>query len=120
MDVLTKLLYMGRQYQAGANARGGDGSKHYLLEAVDEITALRAEVRGLREAVQSAYGVLWCVNNEPGTPHRYSPEKAAYEVRKALRDLLTNEQRGAGINAAIAALRAAPLLTGEPRPGGEG
>ena len=90
-------------------------------EAKDvEITALRAEVRALREAVQTAYGYLWCANNEPGTPHRYSSEKAAYEARKVLRDLLTNEQRGAGINAAIAVVRAKPLLTGEPGPGGEG
>lgn len=50
------------------------------------------------DAVATAYGYLWHVNNEPGTPYQYPPERAAYEARKVLRDLLTHEQRGHGIN----------------------
>lgn len=63
-----------------------------------------AEIARLREAIQTAYGYLWHVNNEPGTPNQYAPERAAYEARRVLRDLLTREQRGQGINAARAAL----------------
>lgn len=50
--------------------------------------------------VQQAYGWLWHINNEPMAPATIlSPEKAAYEARKRLRDLLTTEQRGVAINA---------------------
>lgn len=53
-----------------------------------------------RKAVMEAYGHLWHVNNEPLAPIPLrSPEKAAYEARKCLRDLLTKEQRGEAINA---------------------
>lgn len=53
-----------------------------------------------RKAVQEAYGWLWHVNNEPMAPvPMWSPEQAAYEARKNLRDLLTKEQRGEAINA---------------------
>lgn len=64
----------------------------------------QAEARGdepvvWREAVATAYGYLWHVNNEPAAPiPMYSPEKAAYEARRALRDLLTSGQRGEAIN----------------------
>jgi hypothetical protein len=58
----------------------------------------------LREAIQQAYGYLWHVNNEPGTPNQYAPEKAAYAARRLLRDLLTHEQRGVGINMARRAI----------------
>jgi len=58
----------------------------------------------LREAVKTAYGYLWHVNNEPGTPNQYAPERAAYEARKVLREHLTKDERGEGINAARAAL----------------
>ena len=54
----------------------------------------------LREKIAIAYGYLWHVNNEPGTPCQYPPERAAYEARKILRDTMTHEQRGDGINAA--------------------
>jgi hypothetical protein len=50
------------------------------------------------DTVSVAYGYLWHVNNEPGTPCQYPPEKAAYLARRLLRDLLTKEQRGNGIN----------------------
>lgn len=76
-----------------------------LDDAAERYRQKDAEVRSLREAVQTAYGFLWCVNSELGTPHRYSAERAAYEARKVLRDLLTHEQIGAGINAAVAIVR---------------
>lgn len=71
-------------------------------------TEAQAEVRRLREAIGEAYGHLWCVNNEPGTPHQYPPERSAYEARKLLRDLLTTQERGRFINAAVAAVRGSP------------
>lgn len=50
--------------------------------------------------VQLAYGYLWHVNNEPGTPApMYSPEKAAYKARHYLSALMTHEERGIAINA---------------------
>lgn len=69
--------------------------------------ALRAAVESLaapagdewRKAVALAYGHLWHVNNEPAAPiPMRSPETAAYEARKALRELLTHEERGNAIN----------------------
>lgn len=79
----------------------------YQCEADDELTRLRAEVEALRGAIGLAYGWLWCVNNEPGTPRQFPPEKAAYEARKVLRDWLTKEQRGQSINLVRATLDAA-------------
>jgi hypothetical protein len=53
-----------------------------------------------KKAVQEAYGWLWHVNNEPTAPvPMWSPEQAAYEARKNLRDLLTKDERGEAINA---------------------
>lgn len=75
-----------------------------------EIAALRAEVERLHadaERISEAYGWLWCVNEEPGTPNRFPAEQAAYNARKLLRDMLTKEQRGAGINKAVIARNAA-------------
>ena len=66
------------------------------------------ELTKLREAVGMAYGYLWCVNNEPGTPAALYPlERAAYEARKLLRDTMTHEQRGVFIN------RVLPIVRGE-------
>lgn len=79
-----------------------------LADAVEicceEIERKDAEVARLRDSIQRAYGYLWHVNNEPGTPNQHAPEAMAYEARKVLRDLLTSEQRGEGITAARAAL----------------
>ena len=67
-------------------------SKDAMLgKAADEIDALR-------QAIATAYGHLWHVNNEPGTPNQHSPERAAFDARKILRALMTNEQRGEAIN----------------------
>lgn len=68
-------------------------SKDAMLEkAADEIDTLR-------QAIATAYGHLWHVNNDPHSPRpQFSPEKAAYKARHILRDLLTHEQRGAAIN----------------------
>ena len=77
-----------------------------------ECQRLREENARLRAAMGVAYGYLWCVNNEPGTPHQYAPEKAAYQARKALHDLLTKAERGHFINVVL------PLVRG-PRDCGE-
>jgi hypothetical protein len=70
----------------------------------------------LREKIAIAYGYLWHVNNEPMTPCQYPPERAAYEARKILRDTMTHEQRGDGINAARELMGcAATLGTGESK-----
>lgn len=61
----------------------------------DELRSLLASVL---DSVSVAYGYLWHVNNEPGTPQQYAPEQAAYRARFILRDLLSSEQRGNGIN----------------------
>ena len=54
----------------------------------------------IRSAAARAYGFLWHVNNEPGTPSpMYSADKAAYRARIALRDQLTSEERGKAIHA---------------------
>ena len=76
----------------------------YRAGAADESKTTQdgaSDIHRLTAAIARAYGYLWCVNCEPGTPRQYSPEKAAYAARKELRDLLTKEQRGAAINAAV-------------------
>lgn len=70
-------------------------------EARAALDSKDAEIARLKSAIAKAYGYLWCVNCEPGTPRQYPPERAAYAARKELRDLLTKEQRGAAINAAV-------------------
>lgn len=63
--------------------------------------------------VALAYGVLWHANNmrpgydAPAGHARWTPEKAAYKARHILRDLLTRDQRGDGINRAADLLAAA-------------
>lgn len=72
-----------------------DGDHGLVLDVAREAVAKVAELEG---KVSLAYGYLWHVNNEPGTPMQYSAETAAYSARRALRDLLTTEQRGIAIN----------------------
>jgi len=62
-------------------------------------------------AIQQAYGYLWHVNNGLDAPAplnvpSVTPEKAAYQARRVLRDLLTHKQRGEGINAVRAEITA--------------
>ena len=87
--IAEEALQLINTYRAGA----ADESKAPQYGAPD--------MHRLTAAIAKAYGYLWCVNCEPGTPRQYSPEKAAYAARKELRDLLTKEQRGAAINAAV-------------------
>jgi len=68
--------------------------------------ALAERVEAMEAAIQTAYGYLWCANNEPGAPNQYSPERAAHEARRHLRHLLTTEQRGQGINSVLPIVRA--------------
>ena len=70
--------------------------------------ALVRELDTLRNVVGLAYGHLWMVNNEPGTPRRYPPERAAYEARRLLRDTMTREQRGEFINRVVAQVEGDP------------
>lgn len=76
--------------------------------------ALQAENDRLRAAMGVAYGYLWWVNNEPGTPHQYAPERAAYEARKVLRDLLTRAERGHFINVVALLVRSGSGRSGSP------
>lgn len=68
-----------------------------------------AQVGAVTDKIATAYGIMWHVNAGMDAPAEVSPlavtpERGAYEARKVLRDLLTHEQRGAGINAARAIL----------------
>lgn len=72
---------------------------------LEQQRAVRDENARLRAAMGVAYGYLWCVNNEPGTPHQYAPERAAYQARKALHDLLTKAERGHFINVVLPLVR---------------
>ena len=70
------------------------------------------------DAVALAYGILWHANNmrpgydAPAGHERLTPEKAAYKARHVLRDLLTRDQLGDGIN------RASDMLAARQREGG--
>lgn len=82
---------------------GLDQAAGRIADLIAEANRAEQEAAGLRAKVEKAYGYLWMVNNEPGTPAQYAPERAAYEARKILRGTLTHEQRGNGITAAMAA-----------------
>lgn len=85
MDIVERLIELDEKgYQPMTGAIGAEAA---------------TEIERLRSAMALAYGYLWHVNNEPMAPvPLYSPEKAAYEARKVLRDLMTHEQRGEAIN----------------------
>lgn len=95
-DVRAELMPLCDQEAAQAEY---DDMKRLLL---GNARHLNAENERLRELIGLAYGHLWMVNNEPGTPRRYPPERAAYEARKLLRDTMTHEQRGLFINRVLA------------------
>ncbi len=66
--------------------------------AAAQLDKAAEEIETLLHVIALAYGHLWHVNNEPGTPNQHPPERAAYDARRILRNLLTNEQRGEAIN----------------------
>ena len=100
LDRLDEAREAARTWENEAERR----SRRYEECAV-KLDAAERECERLRESIGMAYGYLWCVNNEPGTPHQYPPERAAYEARKLLRDTMTSEQRGTFINRAVALVR---------------
>lgn len=66
-------------------------------------TDAQSRIAELEAQLALAYGLLWHVNAGMDAPHgtpSLTPERGAMESRKILRDLLTHEQRGDGINAA--------------------
>ena len=99
--MITNIPDAERALSAQIDEQGGQ-----LVAWRDRAIAAEARVAVLEQAVMIAYGYLWCVNNEPGTPNQYSPERAAHEARKHLRGMLTTEQRGHGINDVLPIVRA--------------
>jgi len=83
------------------------GAAMESADALKELIARQAvEIETLREKVALAYGYLWHVNNEPMAPIPLrSPEKAAYEARKILRETLSQKERGEAINKVQAAIQ---------------
>ena len=75
------------------------GASRELTKAVAKAGDLMRDLDKIVDAVGVAYGYLWHVNNDPGTPMQYPPERASYEARRLLRDTLTKEHRGKSINA---------------------
>jgi hypothetical protein len=78
----------------------------HLIEGMKvEMELLRTECEGLRQdaertqtAVNIAYGILWCVNEEPCAPvPHFSPQKAVTVARKTLLDVMDKTQQTIGI-----------------------
>lgn len=85
----------------------GERKANAILTSENEV--LTARVKVLEDAIALAYGHLWCINAEHGTPAPMRiPEAAAHDARMILLDLITKEQRGNGIDAARAELRSKP------------
>jgi hypothetical protein len=111
-----------RQLEQWPNHEGTTLAAWARLKLADEeIRELRAALAQRTDSgkVAEAYGILWHVNAGMDAPAglgviSVAPEKAAYEARKALRDMLTKEQRGQGIEAARQHLASLPIL---PRTG---
>jgi hypothetical protein len=105
--------YPMRHEPTGTNLLNADEARQ-MLEHVLAGYSAPAVPDGMVDKVALAYGYLWHVNNEPAAPiPMYSPERAAYEARKILRDLMTHEQRGVAINKVAALLAAAQQGTEE-------
>jgi len=78
-----------------------DGDFDAMLEAINALKRIDTSPNGGTNALSRAYGYLWHVNHPEDIPtgHPFmSADRAAIEARKELRDMLTHEQRGAGIN----------------------
>lgn len=58
MELIQKLRYMGQQYGAGQEARGGGHKKHYLEEAADELERIGVELAALKHAARDAPDIL--------------------------------------------------------------
>lgn len=99
------------QLQVYSRRTGAVGELGMLIgRLTDEMyeERLERELERLRASIAAAYGYMWHVNNEPGTPAMvYTPERAAYEARKILRGLLTHQERGDAIHAARLAIESA-------------
>ncbi len=72
------------------------------------------------QAIKTAYGFLWHVNNGADAPIELNvpsltADAAAYKARLILRDLLTREQRGEGINSVRNSITAAPASAQDDR-----
>jgi hypothetical protein len=73
------------------------------------LSAQSVKVEDAKNAIKTAYGYLWHVNAAKDAPAEcnvlsITPEEAAYKARKVLRNLLTHEQIGEGINEVRAAI----------------
>ena len=115
MNTVTEQSLYSLRATAEDCADAGEADRAALLRACDatfseELNRRDIELESLRSVIATAYGYLWCVNNEPGTPHQYTPEKSATEARKVLRDLLTHEQRGEAINRVLLLVRGSDQL----------
>lgn len=95
----TALEHTNRKATARIVAQAADALERYESPSTAQQAApAERGVDDIRSAAARAYGFLWHVNNEPGTPSpMYSADKAAYRARVALRDQLTNEERGKAI-----------------------
>lgn len=83
------------------NGPGGCGASAGFFPTVEQALQHWNVRTTLQDAIALAYGHLWCLTEDPGTPSPLrSPMDAAYAARKILRALLTTEQRGNGIDAA--------------------
>ncbi|WP_208450231.1 hypothetical protein [Burkholderia anthina] len=100
-------------YEAAEQAATAPAPAREIAELQAEIERLTAIVnapRGdMKEAIAQAYGYLWYVVHPDvdgdGTLS-IDPYQASYAARRALRELLTSEQRGQAINAVRAEIRA--------------
>ena len=78
-----------------------DPNPIHLATVRQAISAIVGSPKGGSDALARAYGYLWHVNHPEDIPagHPFmSADRAAVEARKELRDMLTHEQRGEGIN----------------------
>lgn len=87
--------------RALADLADGPLFKHTVAVA---LRALADQVEALEKAAASAYGYLFLVDSTPENPNRYSSELLAHTARNILLKTLTHQQRGDGIDEALAVL----------------